>query len=464
MEQKTRKPLKQIVALIYIVFICFFVFKGLHYMKYVQYVPDEHTHLSYVIYMKENPYKFIPDFEEIRYSYMKSSDDDNLYIAEGETCQLGHAPLYYSIMAAFGDIEILEEGESARVNMVQLRMLNLILATLGMLLFCYIGFSRIDSNIDNITNHIFYAATSTGIPMIALSSAGVTNDNLIYIGFGLFLLGIIRYFEDKDDLGTYILVAIGFFVCMMSKLTAGFAVCVALLMILVFDWIYNKKPRVLCNKSFILSLPIYLITLVYFASVFVKYKTIQPTLSILNPEQYYNSGWYIPMENRVELSFREYLKTFLDTMGYTWTSIYNGEFFYFKKAGIFEWWPFVLIVIVAIIYLIYHLISLFVKKERINIWLVACIVGGIAMLVQNYVTCYNNFLSSGRVGGIQGRYYMFLAPILALANIYLISEFKRGKWSKTIVNILIMLYAIWIVYSDFFYNINRFGYELVSKI
>lgn len=447
----------RLILAVYALMAVFFILKTVFYIDNVGQTPDEAAHIAYIVYETENMVSYVPEFEQIAQSYYYDSTDEtgDIFVAAdsgGQANYLGHPPLYYKLMALCGMVTIIENGESAYVNINGLRYINLILVLIGVSVFFYIGYCTITHKKEYILVHLLYAAICCGVPMIAFEAGGCSNDNLLYLGFGLFLLGIIRYFEDRLDFKTYFLVAIGTFICIMTKLTAGLVVAVMIVLIFCIDTVWHRYVRILAKKEFWCSMPIYLAAMCYYILLYHKYGVIQVSMELLTPEAYYQSSWYIPQKDRVVLSLYEFIIYFKDELLRTWASAYSGEKNFWNMAWSLPWRVFCFILVLAVAGFCVALYKIIKKTDfqKYIVW----ITGGIAMavmLIVHFNSCYSSYLKSGRVGGAQGRYYLFAVPVLAFWNASVFDRLlqkNKSRIYRVAVESVVTLYVFLLIFSD----------------
>ncbi len=446
--------------IIYFIFAAFFLGKAVYYTRKIAFVPDEPAHVSYVVYMSAHTDRIVPAYEDMYYA-LKPTETPGYFLSNGVRGNyLGHASLYYKLMALSGQVTPEGDGNAAWIHITRLRYLNVLLVMLGLLLYYYIGFTRIPRNREHLGHHMFYAAVTGGVPMMAFLASGITNDNLIYIGFGLFLLGILRYTEGKENTGTYFLIAVGLCTVTLTKLTAGMITVLAAVFFLLADMWKKKRIRIL-RRGFLWTVPLYAGTLAYYTVVYVRYKTFLPGLRELNPDHFYSSNWYISPDRRPALTNGDLWHSYWQTLSSTWTGIYNGKFTYSKKVGTFFWWPFILILVFALLAAVFLLIRFLRGKKGRSLadaWIPAVFLGFLLTLLENFRSAFTTFRENGRVGGIQARYYVFLAPVFALAGLMFWQKpeewlAKDAKKTYTrFVNVMLVLFAVWFTWADFPYT------------
>ena len=277
----------------------------------------------------------------------------------------------------------------------------------------------------------------------------------------IFWLGVISYFEEKYTAKTYWLIAIGIWISMFSKLTAGLIVLIVSLLVIVYDMYRTKKIELIFNRNFFLTLPVYLCVLVYFLKIYFVYGSFQPSYSIIAREEYLKSSFYVDESNRVSVLFEDLIKHFFGGIWQTWKATYNGDFMV-ERNGVYAI-GFVVILALFCTKVIYELIKLLRKEKReevdISIFFWIAIIG---TLFLHFITFVSSYKKTGYLGGYQARYYMPCIPIIALYA----SEFVQFLYRKVdflrinLIKGLVACLSCWIVYTDFVYFVLKV-YNLV---
>lgn len=476
------------VFAVYGLLFLLFLFKMFYYREELYYVPDEEAHISYIAYVEENPDKWIPEFEDMRLCEAGLAVEDGTYqyTVHERTCYLGHPPLYYKLMQLIGGVVSVEiDGQKyVYANLDRLKTANIYLTAVTMILIFYIGYSRLIKRTQSLVFHGLYAAAATSVPMLALCGSGITNDNLANLGVAFFMLGLLRYYEKKKGYLTYFLVAAGFFLSIMSKLTVGEFLVITLAVVLAADIIKNRNAGLICNRYFLATLPLYLIAGAYFAILLFRYGSIQPGLNIVAPQE----QTFVAETERAAMNFSGYIPYFLRQFGYTWKGIYNGRFFDFKLTDVWAGRIFMWLLYAPFICAAMAGIGACAgrrngrKKRQASIYMVvyAAVAAGLLITIgTQLIKGYESFTERGYMGGYQARYYLCDIPFMALAmaeGMYLLSRLKPDRllfWCqkklKTVkplqnltaqgctlaytraVKALGIIFIFWMLYGDFIY-------------
>ena len=370
---------------------------------------DQGNHLSYMLYLAHQP-SLLPDFRAVP-MYITTGTLDGLTVyapVEGTLNNMTHPPLYYLLMAFFGGIRLLPGGGGA-LDLMRLRVMNMILSASAVALAFHLGCTRIRSR--SPLTHALYAFAVATLPMLAYLGTSINNDNLALLALVIFFAGLLRYEEDQLDWKTYTLIGLGFLTGGMAKLTTALMCLLMLGTVLVLDIIRTKSLRLILNRWFLIALPFFVLFLVYEIHIRRTYGSWQPSTYNLNPEYFYRTEFYTPPEKRLPLTFLQYFRRFAEGMGHTWSSMY-GENPTFNEAmhngvfGVVYWIPVALTVLAAVRDLVKR------TGDRLALPVAAGFLGAMAYHLYSNWTGYP---ISGYLGGCQARYY--LAMIVPLAYI-----------------------------------------------
>ncbi|SMC24139.1 hypothetical protein SAMN02745134_02093 [Clostridium acidisoli DSM 12555] len=484
MEGKKDK-IKYLIILIYLLGFIFFVFKMFFYAQYVARFPDEMQHISYIAYL-EKEHTIIPNFEDMTTlkeigskatnsaANLNNKNTTTEYTFGNDFNYLGHPPLYYDIMRLSKAVQL--KNNIITVNIFKLRCFNIVLSAIAMLLILYIGYTRIGRN--PILN-LLYVTIVISVPMLAYGSAGINNDTLALIGLPVFILGLLRFSEQKRNFSTYFIISFGVFIAFMAKLTAGAAVSISLLLYLILIIIKEKNAWFLISKKFIVTLPMYLITAAYYIVVYIQTGSILPTYRRLDPKDFYQSFFYVQVSNRTHMSFIQYAIYFAKNFLRTWTGIASNVSL-LKTGSVFS-----LNNIAILILLFLPIILLFQTKKAKNnssVLLVSISVYfglAISAIIQ-WLRAYKEYVNiSGYLGGYQSRYYLCGIAAIALAitvvmkNFYeklsVTSEDKKVQsagqyyeakyninYRRLILHFICLFFICLLLYEDFIYFLIHF--------
>ena len=444
---------------IYLCCFLLFIGKATFYMDNVGRFPDESMHIAYVVYL-ENTSKIVPDFREI-YHHVTPKNPNELSEAAIDTSALnylGHPPLYYHIMRLSHAVQLREDG-ALLVNIRGLRQFSLCIASIGVLLAMYIGITRLKGALQ----HLVYATVLVSVPMLAYDSAGVNNDALSIVGVTLVFLALIRLAEQRRGQMTFWLLGVGVAISVLSKLTAGLVVAAACAAFFLHCIIKERSLSILFNRQFLLTLPLYCVAAGYFAYIYARYGTVQPSLKVLDYEYFLTTGFYVPESKRIALTFGQYAKRYFAGFFATWTGI-ASHVSLLKNASPFSERRVALMVLWVFPFFTFFSRGQYSRQKR---GAQALFFGvALAALVQFY-RAWNGFLANGYLGGYQSRYYLCAAPALAFLAAAFWGErhayIKQCAQKSQFASIaaagyaaLIVAYCALLYYEDFIYFLLKF--------
>lgn len=402
---------KMAVGLVYIGIICYMIVQIFYYGKYIGYTPDEQGHMSYVQYLMDNR-TLIPDFSDMHmYQF-----GNGAAIMQDSTNYLGHPPLYYWILAI---VQML--FGRAQVNITLLRLSSAAMAVLAVCICFYVGYTRINKSRPYV--HLVYALGIISVPFLTYGFSGVNNDTLSFLGVSLAFWGILRFEEKKRGYSTYLLLAVGMFFVVMSKLTAGLVLGIAYIIYIVYTCLNEKSLKCVFNKACLLVIPFILVIAVYFAVIIITYGGYQPSLEHLNPSEYAASVFYVKLEDRRNYSIGEYIQYFWNMFLRSWSEISS----HVSISKTTQWYG-----IDRIIYLIMGISPIFLMKIKDKVkggrFCLSIFAGMVLAIIMQFYNAFQRFYyASGYPGGFQSRYYLCWIPIMAFAFASLFSYFEEKK-------------------------------------
>lgn len=458
--------------LIYILVFVLCILKISYYYQYFNLgILDETAQISYIAYLDEVDGSIIPDYENMTllmpYNKTPVQDPANLYSFEqtkgvykgmftGTVNYMGHPPLYYSLMRLTGSIT--SDDNYVYVNLLPLRLFNIVLVLASIAIMFYIGFTRIKRK---PVYHMLFAMLCTSVPLVCYEASMVNNDNLTLLTVVIFILGALRASENKLDYATYFMLAAGISLSLLTKLTAGLMVLLTAVIYLIWTSIRQRSLNLIFNKCFVSTIPVYILAAAYYIIMFVKYGTFQPALSSYAYEQYLNyPSVYVPVQERAIVEFWDIMKRFYNAFimqwkqGAMWETKYNG----WTNLGTALLWVF------PVIYVITNKKKK--RKERLYISAAAAIV---ITLVMQLIRFFRDFQYVSGHGSAQSRYYLCMILILALIavdylgkcfdnNRRLVRFYTNNHKVITITRekagvVLALVYCIVLFYADIVYNL-----------
>ena len=431
----------RVLLCIYGAALLYFVLKLVYYAFFIGGTPDEGSHIGYLIELTKTP-TLIPDFASMpMYRTAEQAGGQMLFVpVEGSVNYLGHPSLYYLFLTLFKAVTLQADG-SALVAIWRLRAVNILLSSVAVLLAFRIGYRKLKDC--SPLAHLLFATAVATLPMLGYVSSGVSNDNLAFLGFAVFFTGVIRYDDDKLDLRTYTLIGVGFLLGSFSKLTTAMILLIMLFTILVMSVFRNRNLKLIANKYFLLTLPCYLLFLAYEIIIFRRYDAFQPTLASLAPAFYQTTVFYVAPENRIPMSFFQYLIRFAGGIGHGWSSIYSDPDSVITNAmhngiaGIVYWIPVAAAIISAMVQVVKR------KADRFTIPAVLAFLGTMAY---HFYSGWSGFQKSGYPGGAQARYYLFLIiPFALIFALNILRERAERRRVSLRFAVIILLAVLWLL-------------------
>ncbi len=411
-----------------IIYILIFVLCILKINYYYQYLDlgmlDETAQISYIAYLDEVDRSVIPDFEDMTllmpYNKEMAEDPNNFYPFEqtdgvytgmftGTVNYLGHPPLYYSLMRLTGSITA--DENYVYVDLLPLRLFNMMIVLSAIIIMFYIGFTRIKRK---PIYHMLFAMLCTSVPLLCYEACMINNDNLALLTVVIFILGALRFVENKINYTTYFILAFGIALSMLTKTTAGLIVLLTAIIYLLWTSIKHRSFNLILNKYFAATLPIYILPLMYFIIMYVKYGTFQPALSSYAYEQYVNyPAVYIPIHERDIVEFWGMMKRFYNAFVSQWQ---QGVMWEEKYTG----WANIATGLLWVFPVAYMLISK-VNKRKVRLYFSMTISIFITLCMQ-LIRAFNDFQYISGHGSAQSRYYLCSILILSLIAVEFICE------------------------------------------
>lgn len=432
--------------------------QGYFYRHFVRGMPDEAAHISYVAYFSKYKKLWIPEFSKIPLGILDSTTD--IWTASPNTTNyLGHPMLYYKLMAVLLQNPVLASGEvfirSERFLKIQWSLF--IITLLFIFYICYRYLPK------KPLWQLLGVTIILNIPMFLYSLISIGNDGLTILTVLLFFIGLLRVTQQKYNLVTFLLIALGICSSVLVKMTAGiFVVLTSIVFLMIYHRRYHLK-QLFKHPSFWYVMPIYGLTALYFILTYMKNGMIQGSYEVLDPEGFYHSVFYRPIGQRISYSIFQYLNYFMSHFFSSWTGLSN-EYAVLKQSS---WYsitrlPMILVLVVPFFWwrpkMTSHKLSMIMR----SVTLVLCI----EWFLQIKNAIYG-FYMNGYLGGFQSRYYLFAVPILSYGIVIYIYEWQknRQKTQRMDSDILVAsLTALWIfllMMMNFVYFLVHFNHYLI---
>lgn len=438
-ENTESRKARRVLLWIYGLAFLYFVVKLVYYVLYVGSFPDQRAHTSYLIEMTRNP-SLLPDFASIPMYTVYRWNGLTEYMSQlvGEVNYLGHPSLYYLLMSQAGAVHFWADGEIT-VDYLRISIWNIVLTGIALAIAYRLGYKYLKSRSPVV--HGLYAAAIATLPELGYVGGSVNNDNLAFLAFVIFSAGILRYREEKADLKTYLLIGVGFLLGSFSKLTTALIMLIMLVAILIMSIVRTKSLKLIANKWFLITLPCYLLFLVYEILIYRKYGGWQPSLSLIAPEYYKTTVYYVAPEYRTPMTLWQYFRRFLGGIGYSWSSLYGhspsvNRIMNLRVLGVIFWIPVGVTLVTAVARCVRR------KADCVSLPAAAAFLGTLAY---HFYTGWTGFLKNGYANGMQARYYLALIVPFAFVMCEALPPLFRTKKAKTIGTVLaLLLIACWL--------------------
>ncbi len=450
---------KRLIVAVYVFALVFSAAKMLFYSERVGRTPDEAAHIAYIAQLHQSG-DLIPHYEDLHLAAVTQSTGHvwHFSLPQNSTNYLGHPPLYYLLMRLVGGISFTSDTTFV-ANVFLLRMFSIAMTLVGLALMLYFGYSRIKSS---PLVHLLYASICISVPMFAYGASGVNNDALTYITIPLFFWGVLRYLENKRNVWTYLLIAVGISATVLTKLTAGVIVAVAAVIVLAVTLIREKNWRELLKPAFLCTLVVYAVPVVYYLLVYARYGHFRPTFFELNPEFAYSSVFYVDPASRRGYSLMMYVAYFVTQFMRCWTGI-SSHVSMLKPS---TYWGSVQNIALVLVWFVPFLFTkrTLRKQSAYSLGMVACCAGVAVALILQFFNGYDGFLSRGYLGGFQSRYYLCIVFVFAFCMAvamqklfdYLDSDGRHSMWLRQSIECVTAIYIGLLYYEDFLYFLLNF--------
>ena len=426
------KGRKAFIRFLYIFIFIYTLATGLFYAHQVPDAsPDESAHLGYIYHLQKTG-EIIPRYEDMNIFtdfVMKWSEEPNYIYVDDTVNYLCHPPLYYQIMRLAGGFEDTETPYVVTINKMQIRYFSMFISAIGLAIILYIGYSRLPSSKPWL--HLIYAVASTSVPMLSFELCAVTNDALCLVTTSLCILGLVRFCEERRNVLTYILIAVGISASLLTKLTAAMLCIFMALMVLIVTMIKEKSLSSLLNKGFFISLPIYGIALIYYGIIYSRYGTIHPSLELIASKEYFeNTIYYVAESARRSFDFAGYTSYYMERFFLSWSGI--ETIYRFMKTYVYS----LTAIPSELMWLIPALFFTPSVKKCANKLTLPVLAGWFSLIltfIYQFKSAYGTYITRGYLGGFASRYYLPFMSIfaLALAIVFLGMNAENGFDSVT---------------------------------
>lgn len=293
---------------------------------------DEMAQVSFVSYFAENPGVIVPDYKEatllIPDSMRPSEDGSDVYaLAQNKGIFYGrgtntinylfHPALYYKLMSMTNCVT--SDGELVHVNIDRLRWANVGIIVVGLLITFYLGITRMKKD---MYYHLLFGALCISIPSLTRMAPMVNNDNLCFLAIAIYMLGVVRVIENKRNIWSYLFIAIGIVVAALTKHTALLFVAFISVFVVASLMIKEKGIKVLWNKDFLITLPLYILVVAYYVGVYIKCGSFRPSLATVSGDDLYNYSVLVKdYSERTCMSVSGLMVYFYNTFNTMWNQV-----------------------------------------------------------------------------------------------------------------------------------------------
>lgn len=253
------------------------------------YLYDEDAHIGYIDSLTQNHTVLLPDFKNMHvindndgYPYF-NHDAKSMILTDanrsgkGEN-YLGHPPLYYQLMRIVGARDI--GNGYTFINYQRMWVTTIAFIVIAMLIYIYIAFTRLKLS---IPVHLMIATGLTTQTMMQGTFFGLNNDSLAFLTVAIFSLGAFRFIERKYNFLTYLLICAGISAAVLTKLTAGIAVVVIAILLLIYDIVKHKHLKILIQWQLWLSFFALIPSFIFYIKCYMKYHSFFLSFAGLNP-------------------------------------------------------------------------------------------------------------------------------------------------------------------------------------
>ncbi|RSX53682.1 hypothetical protein D2E25_1005 [Bifidobacterium goeldii] len=406
-------------AVNYVLLGVYACFQFLIYTRYVQGFPDEDAHLSYIAFLKQHG-GIIPNFADMKVYTAPSVGVLDLS-QPIEFNRLGHPPLFYQIERLLGGMTV--NGSLAMFSLNRMRAISFLIGLAGIALVFYIGLTRI-RKIPAL--HLLFGLMVVSPPNLIYTISGVSNDSMTLLAVSVFVLGIVRFVEQRYSLLTYVIIAIGLSMTLLSKITAAMIVGFIAVGVIIYTLVEHRGKQALLRWQFLATLPIYLIPIAYFAKLVARFHTIQPSFQKFDFAGYVQSTFYYDVNHRMSMSVWQYAQYFTTSFLQWWHSLAGNTSV--GKPSI----PLYSIDRVAVMaVLLTPLLMVFMKKSRQRTYFLIAETSILLTVLYQAISAFKGFHTNGYPGAFSSRYYLCAIAVFALAIMWMICQCFSQKDTDT---------------------------------
>ena len=194
-------------------------------------------------------------------------------------------------------------------------------------------------------------------------------------------------------------------------------------------------------------MPLLILPAIYITVIYSRYGTIQPTLANISSTEYYQSSFFYTLpEERKDLTFLQYLGTYLNNFFLSWSGLVTEDTVANKSN------PFAASTLPMELLWLLPAFAFFKFGKKVTGSLSLPILAGWAAIIVTSLIQFNNaygqYIRNGYLGGSQARYYLPLIFAMALSVPLLFEGLKEYIHDKMIY-ILSVVYGFMLFYGNF---------------
>jgi hypothetical protein len=383
--------------------------------------PDEIAHISKIHHLKEHFPELSPLQETLCTDSGRATNSPNY---------LSHPPVYYllaGLLTEKNDCGVIQDYKKFRI-------LSVIVTTLA-LFVVVLALSRL-TPLNGAS--VIYLLFIISIPIFPYLAASPNNDNLAILFFSLLILSWILIYKSSDDFLPYLLLALSLAFCLLTKATTGLQAGIFSLVMLMLIPKQVRSSVLNIDRAKIVVILILSIPVIYYTYAKYHYGTFLPSAASL--AEYY---WKRAPATK---DFLEYLSHFFDVLNRSFTGISSGDMVY--KSKVIHYYGLFLILIIP-------LTQMFKPPQQGDmriLWglYISGIVTTILFIVIHFVFVYSKYRAYGYPGGIQFRYYLPLAILVAMG--YILWHEQATKTKQLTMSIFVVPSLIW---GNMFYYLDQ---------
>lgn len=426
-------PIKRLnvqIGLIYVLALSLFVLASWIQSERTKALWDPNAHLSFIVSLATNETRGVPEYE----THWLSSDDQGAKGKQrqadgslGGTYRLnselinyqGHPPLYHQLLRYLGRVRANNLYE-AEVSYTRLVYISQFLATLTLILWFLLGY-RLLPKVP--VYHWLYSLSLACYGLLIYGASQLSNDILPIASLACVLHGLITFTRKQYPFWSYALIAFGLSTAVLIKVNVG-VVAILVALIFLIRRLYKKDYDVVLAPGFWWALPIYVVPLVYYITMYQMYGSFMVTYIDYDPEGFYESFAYIPFEVRsATISLGQFIVWFYYKLIH---SVVEDKLPGYGLA----------VQAVRLIYQTFFL-SFFLwpfwrqrQNDEVILTLRSVATASWLFLIELWMNTYMRYYYDGYLGGVQSRYFLYAIPVMSLAVVYRFSKQSRLTVNK----------------------------------